>query len=164
MPLVYIALGSNLGDRMSNLRGALARLSTQFPIKILRASPVYENRAVGMGEADDFLNAIVEVQTDLDSESVLNACLDVEQQLGRTRSNEGWAPRTIDLDLIYFEGVEMDSQRLTLPHPRIAERDFVAVPLLDLAPDLSINGKQVKELIEALERIDLVKTDHTLID
>ena len=164
MPLVYIALGGNLGDRLRNLRRALSLLEEGYAIRVLRASPVYENRAVGMGEADDFLNAVVEVETALAPEVVLDACLAVELLLGRTRSKDGWAPRTIDLDVICFEGVEMDTDRLTLPHPRIAERDFVAVPLNDLVSEVSIAGRTVSDIVSSLGSIDLKKTDIVLID
>ena len=164
MSLVYIALGSNLGDRLENLRSAIRRLESSYPIRALRASSVYENRAVGMGEADDFLNAVVEVETSLDPDSVLDACLAVELFLGRTRSKGGWAPRTIDLDVIHFESVKMNTDRLTLPHPRIAERDFVAVPLDDLISQRLVDGRSVNEIVSSLEIIDLKRTDLTLLD
>lgn len=151
MSLTYIALGSNLGDRFGQMRRALELLEADFEVTVLRASPVYRNRAVGMGaDAEDFLNAVAEIDSLLEPLDLLDACLAVEQKLGRTRSGEGWAPRTIDLDLLYVEGVSLTDERLTLPHPRIAERDFVAVPLADLAPELEIEGRSVREIVEAL--------------
>lgn len=151
MPLVYIGLGSNLGDRLEQMREAIARLEAGHHLKVLRTSPVYENRAVGMGAAaTDFLNAVVEVSTDLTPLELLDVCLAVEQALGRERSTEGWAPRTIDLDLLVYAGVKLKEARLTLPHPHIAERDFVAVPLADLAPELDISGRSARQLAENL--------------
>ncbi|PXA04689.1 2-amino-4-hydroxy-6-hydroxymethyldihydropteridine diphosphokinase [Coraliomargarita sinensis] len=156
MPLAYIALGSNLGDRMWQMRRALELLELGDRVHVLRASPVYQNRAVGMGEdADDFLNAVVEVSSTLEPLTLLDTCLEVEEQLGRTRSEEGWAPRTIDLDILFYEGVSFENERLTLPHPRIAERDFVAVPLADLAPHLEINGSMASRIIEGLPQNEM---------
>lgn len=164
MPIAYIALGSNLGDRMGQMQKALELLASDFPITAKLASPVYQNRAVGMGEeADDFLNGVVEVDTLLKPLELLDACLDVELRLERTRSDEGWAPRTIDLDVLYYEGVELDHERLTLPHPRIAERDFVAVPLADISPNLLILGKTVSSLVASLETIELEPTEYRLL-
>lgn len=151
MPLAYIGLGSNLGDRIGQLREAVALLEAGHHLKVLRASPVYENRAVGMGEAaTDFLNAVVEVSTGLTPIKLLDACLAVEQALGRERSAAGWAPRTIDLDLLVYAGVSLQEARLTLPHPHIAGRDFVAVPLADLAPELDVSGRTARALAENL--------------
>jgi len=154
MPLAYLAFGSNLGDRMGQMRAALTALEGQYPIRLQAMSAVYENRAVGMGNADDFLNAVVAVQTELEPEVLLDACLAVENQLGRVRTGV-WAPRTIDLDILVYDELVLDSERLHLPHPRIAERDFVAQPLSDIAPDLVVFGKTVREIVAALPAIDL---------
>ena len=154
--IAYIALGSNLGDRLGQMRRALELLEADYDFTVLRASRVYQNRAVGMGEAaGDFLNAVAELRSGLEPLELLDACLEVEQQLGRTRSEEGWLPRTIDLDLLVFEGVSLEHERLTLPHPRIAERDFVAVPFAELAPELELGGRSVREMVEALPENDL---------
>jgi len=156
VPLAYIALGSNLGDRLGQMREALERLQQYGEVHVLHASSVYQNRAVGMGdEAGDFLNAVAEVSTVLEPLELLELCLSVEQQLGRTRSTEGWASRTIDLDVLFYEGAEIESQRLTLPHPRIKERDFVAVPLAELAPELEIDGRRLSEIAEKLRSDEL---------
>ncbi|MFP4157149.1 MAG: 2-amino-4-hydroxy-6-hydroxymethyldihydropteridine diphosphokinase [Opitutales bacterium] len=162
MPLVYLALGSNLGDRLANMRAALAHLGRCHAIRLLRASPVYENRAIGMGQADDFLNAVAELETSLEPEKLLDLCLEVERQLGRERRG-GWAPRTIDLDLIDYEGVACQTQRLNLPHPRLAERDFVAVPLCDLAPELLVAGVSVIDIVRQLDARGLRLTPFVLM-
>lgn len=156
MPLAYIGLGSNLGDRIGQMRQALELLRLNDRMRVLRSSPIYQNRAVGMGEGvEDFLNAVVEVSSALEPLELLEVCLEVEEELGRTRSSEGWAPRTIDLDLLICEGASLESERLTLPHPRIAERDFVAVPLADLVPELEINGRSAREVVHALPQNEL---------
>ncbi|MFP4166733.1 MAG: 2-amino-4-hydroxy-6-hydroxymethyldihydropteridine diphosphokinase [Opitutales bacterium] len=153
MPLTkaYLALGSNLGERFEQLRDALRFLEEEGAGLLVQTSPVYENRAVGMGEgAGLFLNAVAEVRTPLPAEELLQACLRVEDRLGRTRSG-GWAPRTIDIDILAYGDSELQTGRLELPHPRIEERDFVVRPLLDIAPELRVRGRAVRELAKALE-------------
>jgi len=163
MPVVraYVALGSNLGDRLGQMQAALERLSADDALKVLQVSPVYENRAVGMGEADDFLNAIAEVETSLSPLELLDRCLDVESQLGRVRTGE-WAPRMIDLDVIAYGDEAIESERLHLPHPRIAERDFVVHPLNAIAPELQICGRRVADLAVALPGDELTRYDEKL--
>lgn len=163
MPLVcaYIALGSNLGDRLGQMQSALGRLQCDT-LRILQISPVYQNRAIGMGdEADYFLNAIAEVETSLRPLELLDRCLQVESQLGRVRTGE-WAPRTIDLDLIAYGTETIKSERLQVPHPRIAERDFVVHPLNALAPELEIRGQRLSEMAAALPMDGLTLCDEKL--
>ncbi|MDP4694357.1 MAG: 2-amino-4-hydroxy-6-hydroxymethyldihydropteridine diphosphokinase [Opitutales bacterium] len=156
MPLTtaYLALGSNLGDRLSQMRDALRLLEADYAIRILRSSAVYQNRAIGMENAEDFLNAVVAVETGLAPEALLYACLAVETKLGRVRSGV-WAPRTIDLDVLAYGDRVIETERLQLPHPRIAERDFVAQPLLEVAPDLVVFGQSIQAIVAALPAIDL---------
>lgn len=157
----YVALGSNLGNRLAQMQAALERLEFG-ELKIRQVSPVYENRAVGMGdEADPFLNAIAEVETSLGPYELLDRCLEVEQQLGRVRTGE-WAPRTIDLDIIAYGNEEIISERLHVPHPRIAERDFVVYPLSAIAPNLVIRGKLIADLAKKLSMDALTLHDHNL--
>ena len=163
MPLAtaYIALGSNLGDRLGQMQEALGILQSDYSVRVLKTSPVYQNRAIGMGDAEDFLNAVACVEAELSPEVLLDACLTVESQLGRVRSDV-WAPRIIDLDLLVYADVQLATERLTLPHPRIAERDFVAKPLLDVAPDLIVFGKPIREIVEALPALELELVDGVL--
>ncbi len=156
MPVVvaYLALGSNVGDRLGQMRSALSLLSSDYSVRVLRTSTVYQNRAVGMGEADPFLNAVVAIETTLSPEALLDACLAVESQLGRVRTGV-WAPRTIDVDVLAYGDRVIETERLQLPHPRIAERDFVAQPLCEVAPGLVVFGQSITALVEALPSIDL---------
>lgn len=164
MPLVvaYIAIGSNKGDRLGQMRAALDLLESGGVVKVLHLSPLYQNRAVGMGEAEDFFNGVAQVETSLEPEALLDRCLEVETQLGRERSEAGWAPRTIDLDLLLYGGEALNCERLTLPHPRIAERDFVAIPLCDVAPSVNVSGIPIQEIVDSLKSIELTKLKETL--
>jgi 2-amino-4-hydroxy-6-hydroxymethyldihydropteridine diphosphokinase len=156
MPLTraFVAFGSNVGARLETMQAALRHLTEGGETRRLKTSPVYENRAVGMGDAEPFLNAVVEFETTMDAEALLKACLAVEEMLGRERGS-GWQPRTIDLDVLLFGAEQRADARLTLPHPRIAERDFVAQPLLDIAPDLEIEGRGIGEIVAALPAFEL---------
>lgn len=163
MPLTtaYLALGSNVGERLEQMRSALKLLRAEG-VAIVTASPVYQNRAIGMGDADPFLNAVVEVQTELGPEALLDVCLAVENKLGRVRTG-GWSPRTIDIDVLIFGQTDIDTERLQLPHPRIAERDFVLRPLADIAPELELLGQPTKTLLEALPLVELERVGAALL-
>jgi 2-amino-4-hydroxy-6-hydroxymethyldihydropteridine diphosphokinase len=110
---------------------------------------------------DDFLNAMAEVATSLTPLELLDRCLDVESQLGRIRTGK-WAPPTIDLDVIASGQVEMESERLRLPHPRIAERDFVVHPLNAIAPELQIRGRRVADLAATVSLDELTLSNQKL--
>jgi 2-amino-4-hydroxy-6-hydroxymethyldihydropteridine diphosphokinase len=159
----YLALGSNLGDRLGQMQSALERLAADDALCILQVSALYENRAVGMGEgADNFLNAIAEVETSLAPLDLLDRCLAVETQLGRVRTGE-WAPRTIDIDVIAYGDQSIENERLHVPHPHIAERDFVVHPLNAIAPELVIRGQRVADLAAALSMDELTLREDTLV-
>ena len=162
MPLTtaYLALGSNVGERLEQMRFALKLLGAEG-VAIVTASPVYQNRAIGMGDADPFLNAVVEVQTELGPEALLDVCLAVENKLGRVRTG-GWSPRTIDIDVLIFGQTDIDTERLQLPHPRIAERDFVLRPLVDIAPELQLLGQPTKTLLDKLALVELERVEGSL--
>ena len=162
MPLTtaYLALGSNVGERLEQMRFALKLLGAEG-VAIVAASPVYQNRAIGMGDADPFLNAVVEVQTELGPEALLDVCLAVENKLGRVRTG-GWSPRTIDIDVLIFGQTDIDTKRLQLPHPRIAERDFVLRPLADIAPELQLLGQPTKTLLDKLALVELERVEGSL--
>lgn len=128
-----IGIGTNLGDRLLNINTAVRALSLLPNTKILKASHIYETEPVGITAQPRFLNANILVETDISPMALLGACLGIEAAFGRERTVKN-APRIIDLDLLIFEGMKSESFELTLPHPRILQRAFVMVPLLDLYP------------------------------
>lgn len=130
----FIGLGSNLGDRRSLLRDAVARLSQ--PGDVVALSPLYESDPVGGPEGQGpFLNLVVELATIDGPRALLARCRAVEEAAGRVRTVR-WGPRTLDADVLWVDGMAIDEADLTVPHPRMWERRFVVQPLSDLAPDL----------------------------
>lgn len=127
----YVALGANLGDRESSLTEAVRRLHADAELEIRRLSAVYETAPVGYTEQPPFLNMTVGLRTELNPVELLRRLLSIEQEMGRVRDVR-WGPRNIDLDLLLYEDVSMDTSELTLPHPRMGERAFVLVPLKDI--------------------------------
>ena len=149
--MLYLALGANAGRREENIRRAIAAIHERIGC-IEKQSALYETVPQGFESEHLFLNAAVSCRTDLTPYEILDVTQEIELELGRLQKsvNGQYADRTIDIDLLWMEGVVMDEPRLTLPHPRIAERDFVLRPLCDIAPDLTLypEGKRVKELLD----------------
>jgi 2-amino-4-hydroxy-6-hydroxymethyldihydropteridine diphosphokinase len=131
MTRAYLSLGSNLGDRRQYLAEAVDSLGTM----VTQVSPVYETEPVGGPDQGRFLNLIVEVDTERTPRELLAVCHRLESAAQRVRTQH-WGPRTLDVDIIWMDGVELDEPDLQIPHPRWSERTFVLAPLRDLAPDL----------------------------
>ena len=133
-----IALGSNIGDRMAHLRAARSALESLHQGEIAPlVSPVYETEPVDCKPGDaSYLNAVMEIETDLEPGALLHALQQIERSMGRPTQHERNAPRTLDLDLLFAGNLILQSAELTLPHPRIATRRFVLQPLADLRPGL----------------------------
>jgi len=147
MPEAYIALGSNLGDRRSHLDHALGRFEDLGVFA--GGSPIYETDPVGGPPGQDaYLNAVVRIDTDLDPQALLVAMLDIEAERGRTRDVR-WDARTLDLDLVWYDGMSIDVDGLTVPHPRIRDRPFVLAPLTDLEPGLGDAGGAYADALDA---------------
>lgn len=136
---VYIALGSNMGERAENIKSALKMLAQIDQLNIIAVSALYETAPVGGPEQGTYLNSCAALDTSLSPTILLLTMLDIEERLGRVRDVR-WGPRIIDLDLLVYKNVIMKSPLLELPHPRMSERDFVLIPLADIAPDLVIPG------------------------
>ncbi len=130
---VVIGLGSNLGDRLANLRAACEAIERLPAVSRSRRSPVYETAPVGPPQPH-YLNAALRVECTCTPVALLDALLAIERGMGRER-RERWGPRTIDLDVLWWEGVAIDDGPVILPHPRLRERAFALVPLCDVAPD-----------------------------
>jgi len=130
---VYIGLGANLGDREAALRAALAAIGALPGTRVLRVSPLYRSAPVDAG-GPDYLNAVAELATTLAPEALLRALQAIEHAAGRERPYRN-APRTLDLDILWFGRREIATAELTVPHPRMAERAFVLRPLADLVPE-----------------------------
>jgi len=130
---VFIGLGSNM-EAETHLKQAMQMLRRMPEVREVAISPVYRTAPWGVTDQPDFLNAVMEVRSDLEPESLLNRLLEVESRLGRVR-RERWGPRSLDLDLLAYGQRVVKTSPLEVPHPRLPERAFVLVPLCDLAPD-----------------------------
>jgi len=126
----FLSLGSNIGDRRGHLSEAIRSLPD-----VVAVSPLYETDPVGGPDQGAFLNLVVELDTDLAPNELLGLCHRLETAANRIR-DERWGPRTLDVDIIWMDGVQIDTERLTIPHARFRQRKFVLAPLRDLAPDL----------------------------
>lgn len=152
--IAYIALGSNIEPREGYLNNAIQALSEHQDIEVVNQSAVYETVPKGYTDQADFLNMVVVVQTDLDAHELLDVCQAIELDLKRVRKFKD-GPRTIDLDILLFGAETIETDRLTVPHPRLHERAFVLFPLAEVAPGVVVphlaNGPNtVQELRDAL--------------
>jgi 2-amino-4-hydroxy-6-hydroxymethyldihydropteridine diphosphokinase len=129
--VAYIALGSNVGDREHFLLSALQQLDEHQRIRVSGRSAIYETDPVGVIDQAAFLNMVLQVETSLSAQELFSFMLQTESELGRTRELR-WGPRTIDLDLLLYDDLKQDNPQLILPHPRMHERAFVLVPLVDV--------------------------------
>lgn len=145
----FLGLGSNIGDRLANLRAARDAL----PVTVVASSSVYETEPQGeVLDQPDFLNAVIEIETELGPEELLDACKAVERDLGREGGGERHGPRPIDVDLLLLGDLEHRSERLTLPHAEVTSRRFVLAPLLELAPDLALpDGTRLADALRRLQ-------------
>ncbi|UVW34817.1 2-amino-4-hydroxy-6-hydroxymethyldihydropteridine diphosphokinase [SAR92 clade bacterium H455] len=157
MATVYIALGSNMDSPHSQLDSALAVLSQHPRIALVATSNRYQTPPIGP-QQPDFINAAAQLSTDLSPLDLLDALQAIEQQQHRVRSIH-WGPRTLDLDILLYDNFVIESERLTIPHPRMAERGFVLVPLADLDAQLALpSGETVAQLLANCSQQGIVKT------
>lgn len=145
--MIFLGLGSNIGNRKKNLMRAIELLNQHNDIIVRKISSIYETEPYGVKEQDDFLNAVIVVETKLFPEELLDVCLTIESRMGRTRELR-WGPRVIDIDLLSYNNEAMHTERLTLPHPFFALRKFVLVPMAEIAGDFIVSdGMTVKNLL-----------------
>ena len=146
----YVAFGANLGEPVETLRAAAVALGRRPGVELVAGSPVYRTRPIGPPGQPDYANAVARVETTHESEALLDVLRAVEAEFGRVRDVR-WGPRTLDLDLIWYDGEERTDERLTLPHPRAHEREFVLRPLVDLDPDLVLRRRRAGDWLAGLD-------------
>jgi len=136
----FIGLGSNVGDGTAEIQKALTSLQSADGIEVLRVSSLYSTAAWGRTDQADFTNAVAEISTNLSALQLLQVLLELEAGMGRTRDSGHWGPRLIDLDILSYGQEHLSTTELILPHPRMHERAFVLIPLLELEPEFEIPG------------------------
>lgn len=147
MATAYVGIGSNLGEPRRQIESALEELGRIPGTRLARCSSLFRSAPAGLANQPDFLNAVARLETTIAAEPLLDELQAIEQRHGRERSFAN-APRTLDLDLLLYDGRVLDSPRLTLPHPRMHERAFVLAPLAEIEPDAGVPGHgQVRDLL-----------------
>lgn len=156
MTQAFIALGTNIEPRADHLENALEAMTKSGHITILQKSSIYETVPVGYLDQADFLNMVIEIDTLLTASDLLEVCQAIEQELGRRRTIR-FGPRTIDLDILLYNQENRQTERLTIPHPRMHERAFVLVPLEEIAPGLQVPvyNKPIADLVRNLPESEL---------
>lgn len=145
-----VALGSNIGDKAANIGKAIALLTAKGDVRLVARSRNYATEPWGKTDQDWFVNAAIAVATELAPRELLARCKEIERRMGRV-ATEKWGPRIIDLDLLVYGDAAFSDAELVLPHPHIGARAFVLAPLMDIAPDLVIDGKSVRAMYGAVD-------------
>ena len=145
--ICYLGLGANLGNREENIKNAISRLSSDPDILIKTRSSMIETKPYGNIDQPDFINSVIEIDTDITAENLLSKCITIENELGRKR-NDKWGPRTIDIDILFYNDQIINSQKLTIPHPDLHNRKFVLHSLNEICPDFihPVIKKKIKEI------------------
>jgi len=151
--MAYLGIGTNMGDKKANLDGAVDMLMHTCGIKVKAVSSYYNTAPVGYKDQPDFLNGALGVETILSPYELLKVCQKIEEELKRVRIIR-WGPRTIDVDILLYGDLVMNDEDLIIPHPRMHEREFVLMPLKDIAPGAvhPVNKMTVSELYEGLRK------------
>ena len=159
MAMVFLSLGSNLGDRVGFVQQATSLLGAHSDINIVSTSSFYESEPWKMDSENWFVNAVVQISTTLSPEDLLNECQRIETQLGRPVNREGeYSDRTIDIDIIFYDNLILNNERLTIPHRYFHKRAFMLVPMLEIAEDFvhPFFGKTVESLYDEIEEPEMV--------
>jgi 2-amino-4-hydroxy-6-hydroxymethyldihydropteridine diphosphokinase len=159
--ICYIGIGSNLGDSLRNCKHAVENLSEAEGIKLIRASSFYRTEPVGMEDQNYFVNAVVEVQTDISARNLLQLMQNIENEMGRTRKAKG-GPRIIDLDLLFYGQNVIKEQDLAVPHPEIHKRRFVLEPFCEIAsyfihPSFGVSIRGLKDRLDDNKIVEMIK-------
>ena len=164
MPIAYIGFGSNIGDRLAHIQNAIQTLSKTEGITLKKISAIYTTDPVGYEAQAQFLNGVAAIQTSLSPLSLLHTLKDIETAIGR-KHRIRWGPREIDLDILIYEDVCVQTEKLVVPHPEMHLRSFVLVPLAEIAPDLvhPVFQEPIQTLLNCLEDSEFVlKEDYVL--
>lgn len=159
MSKAYLGLGSNIGNKKENVDNAIDMIKNHRLIDLKKVSSYYETEPVGYHEQDWFLNVVLEIDTKLMPYELLEFCGLIEEKLKRKRIIR-WGPRTIDVDILLYEGFNSKDKKLTVPHPRMTERAFVMVPLYEIAPDIKIDNKNINQMVKKLEGEEIRKINY----
>ncbi len=149
-----IGLGSNLGDKFANLDRAIERLTATPDIRLVARSRTYKSAPWGVIDQDWFVNAAISIQTQMSPRDLLHCCQGIENEMGRVRQQH-WGPRLIDIDILSYRDLQLDDPDLVIPHPLIAQRSFVLLPIQDIAPDFKLGGRHIADLIGAMTLDDV---------
>lgn len=153
-----IGLGGNIGDPPASMARALSELDARKDCRVTAVSRLYSTPPWGNTDQADFFNCCALVETSLEPEALLDICLDIEREMKRVRL-ERWGPRTIDIDILTYADRAHKTEKLELPHPRMTERGFVMMPLADIAPDMIVNGRAVREWLENADIAGILVAD-----
>jgi len=158
MPRAYVAFGGNVGDARDTIRRAIDAFCDGAHVTLLARSSDYRTPPWGVTDQAPFINACIAVETRLSPRDLLERAQEVERSFGRDRQRETrWGPRTLDIDILSYGDTAIDDPMLTLPHPRLFERAFVLVPLVEIAPDATIGGRSLREALERVDRTGIEK-------
>ena len=158
MALAFIGLGGNIGDVKQLIKDAIVCLAQRPELKVITRSCMYKSAPVD-AEGNDFVNAVISLETEIPPLELLYICQEIELQFGRERSYKN-APRTLDLDILTYDSISMSEANLTIPHPRMTERAFVLLPLLEISPDLELpNLGKISEYLKEVshQRIEKIQ-------
>lgn len=158
MVLAYIGLGSNLSDPRKQVADAIIAIDKIVQSKVVIVSSLYLSRPMGPQDQDDYINAVLSLETDLPALSLLDALQAIENNSGRIRKENRWGARTLDCDIILYGNDTIENGRLTIPHYGLKNREFVLLPLAEIAPNLTLpTGEKVAELSENIEHNGITK-------
>jgi len=150
--IVYIGIGSNVGDKAYQCEQGISEIQKLDRHRLLARSSLYKTQPIGYTEQDWFINLVIKIETEMDAPALLSSLKEIESQFGRVKTLR-WGPRTIDLDILFFDAHQIQTDELIVPHPLIQDRQFVLVPLAEIDPNLThpVLKKTVKELLERLK-------------
>lgn len=157
MNLVYIGLGSNLSDPYAQVKLAIIAIEASDGLDVSAVSSIYASKPMGPADQPDYVNAVLALHTTLSPLALLDRLQSIENQAGRIRKDERWGPRVLDLDILLYNNQVSDSERLTLPHYGMKSREFVLIPLFEIAPELILpDGESIAMLCQSIDSNGLV--------